>query len=195
MEDAKRPRLGCCAGALVLGGLVVVALVVLLVYPYADDPLASLDLPGAPVPVYIDLGPQTSTTITPIDPSSTLYEAPSAPTIVRISDAELTGLLKGVLPARRLEVRGQEGRLLVRGEAPESVQADAWLVVEGGHLQLRLWSLVWQGHSIPRPLLSLLAGQVNAQLTGLFPQAEVAAIEVHDGEVGIIIRPLGQAPR
>lgn len=171
----------------------VIALIILVIYPYTDDPLARPDLPRTAVPLYIDLGPQTATTTDAVDPPAAAFEAPLGPIIVPLSDAELTGLLRQSLPSMPLSAHSQEGRLLLQGRATDSIQADAWLGVDGGRLQLRLRSLVWRGHAIPRPLLGILADQVNGDLTKLFSQAEVGAIEAHDGEIAVIVRPLSQA--
>ena len=168
------------------------ALIVLLVYPYSDDPLAPTGLPRGAVPVYIDLTPQAGTETGPTTPAPVTSGAPTTTNIIRLSDAQLADLARQYLPASRVRVRSQLGRLLVSGGTADSIQADAWLVAEEGRLRLRLRSLVWRGFPVPPPLLGFLADQISNELQDLFPQAEVAVVEAQPGELSVIVRPLSR---
>ncbi len=195
MKRRRPPRIGCCTGTLGLLAAAAFLLLGLLLYPSGDDPLARPDAPRPAWPLYIDLGPRAGAgDIAPADPPAEIYQAPAQPMIVHLSDAQLTGLVRLATNAD-LTATAQDGRLLVRGRSPDSLQADAWLVPEGGRLTVRLRSARWRDVPVPRPLLWLGDGQANAALADLVPLAEVAAIELGTGETSLILRPRQEAGR
>lgn len=200
IRQARSARIGCCSGILIgigtLLGLALVVLAFLTLSAYdsnSDDPLIRREFPGSAIPVYVDLSPQPAVALPEPDPEFTVppYEATGTVAVVRLSDPQLTGLLRRHTPGARLKTITQTGRLLIQGQAADPIQADAWLAPEGGRLRLHLRALVWRGIAVPRPLLGLVSDQMSASLGELFPQSEVAAIEAEPGEMTVFVRPSG----